>query len=793
KVATQLGEGDDEGGGDGEERNEGDREGGDEEDEEDDDVGSERCEGRPTTRRRTPVPVSRRLSELTSEASTSGSSEYFFRGYVRNSAEFADVFPTFDSSLTSLPRADSPVAAPSEPQSRRVSSLRGQLMQRRSRRLIPSRLSGNDGGDGLDASEEGAPADGGASSESSKSTLPRWSLGTQPRRPSGIIRTAHASLSKNGSSLGRSGLYGVGSIDSDNDDASGLGIKTAPASSPPVVADKVSAFDALLEIPSLDSLGAFVKLWDLVMIATVAFQDLAWLTKPFSATFSAVFFADTAVRAATLESGDSRPPLMLTVLYNMLGVSFWADLATAAPIAAVASDRLPPPAGRVLLLSHLARLYRLPQLLRAMQTRSLREGAAAAKGLADGRDNGGPSGGSLRDVAKQRTERWRRWRWIRRTERDCLLPKRLLQQLVQLVRPAALRIGPLSRNMEAVLASSAVLLAFVHVVACLLFVMVSKDREPENWDDRVLSARFARDLGSAPGVRWWASYALALWSAIANVMPITALFDPSGTWIRLVASVIVLAGKIVSAAMEGSVTGLFSSDSHSSEALFLRRMDEVDEYLRSKATPYAIRDAAIGALHVKYGGRFFDEERILAGLNPSLRQEVVLQDCEYIIDAVEFLGGTIGPEHARRSDFLRKLSVWLRPAAFRRGEVIYLAGDRGADRMFLVVAGVAAVVIGAKVAGLVGAGQHFGGAAVLGARERDETIVAATMLRCVEFSAKGLAVLSRDFPEVGAASEDVRSRPRNEPPAGNEGGETGEYGAPPATPRRQKGGPPRAG
>ncbi|KAJ1555870.1 hypothetical protein HK405_011436, partial [Cladochytrium tenue] len=92
---------------------------------------------------------------------------------------------------------------------------------------------------------------------------------------------------------------------------------------------------------------------------------------------------------------------------------------------------------------------------------------------------------------------------------------------------------------------------------------------------------------------------------------------------------------------------------------------------------------------------------------------------------------------------------------FAEKEIVYREGWFG-DTLFMVVKGYAVIKLGGMSVGIISPGSYFGESSILGCTTRLETVVAVTMLTCVELTRNAAMRAIEDIPDAMRKLEELR-------------------------------------
>ncbi|KAI9348261.1 cyclic nucleotide-binding-like protein [Zopfochytrium polystomum] len=284
-----------------------------------------------------------------------------------------------------------------------------------------------------------------------------------------------------------------------------------------------------------------------------------------------------------------------------------------------------------------------------------------------------------------------------------------------------------------------VIFLFFHVTACIMNVLV--------WLRNESIPPFVDINLEGSGEKRWERYSWGLLGAISNCFMVTSPMHPSSPHEIWVYICLISLGACLSATFHGAVAAYFAGEQGNLNGHFSRKIDQMAEYLNNKRTPPDLTSKVIQSFHSKYQGRSFDEKSILAGLNPCLRQELLLHDCKPLVMSISLL--SLPENDPRQSWILRELSSGLQTACFSPTEFIYCEGLPGSD-MYLIVEGIAAVSVANISLGYLAPGTIFGELAMFAPGPRLETVKAVTQVNCFVFRHSLIQSVADVIPEVAA-------------------------------------------
>ncbi|KAI8619764.1 cyclic nucleotide-binding-like protein [Chytriomyces sp. MP71] len=240
-------------------------------------------------------------------------------------------------------------------------------------------------------------------------------------------------------------------------------------------------------------------------------------------------------------------------------------------------------------------------------------------------------------------------------------------------------------------------------------------------------------------------YTWTMFQAVGNLFPMS--FKPQTTAEQVVAICFIIAGAILYAAFVGYISSAAVSVNPSGR-LYNQKMEELIDYVKWKKLSPTTRDKLVSYYEIKYRGKYFEEESLLADMNESLREEVSSHNTRRLIEKVVFLRRCEGD--GRDDIFFNKMSTVLHARYYIPGDYVTKQGDSGNDMFFILSGKVNVSVNGVKVVSLYDE-AYFGEVSLITKSLRTATVQAGM--------ASILYRLTRqDFQSVISEFEDMQER-----------------------------------
>ncbi len=179
------------------------------------------------------------------------------------------------------------------------------------------------------------------------------------------------------------------------------------------------------------------------------------------------------------------------------------------------------------------------------------------------------------------------------------------------------------------------------------------------------------------------------------------------------------------------------------KAAFLKRRDEVHDWLRSHQVPAELQKRVRD-----YYAYLWETRRstsatpATAGLPPTLDIAIRLFLSRGIIEKVALFRGA-------EELFLREIVQRLEPLVFLPGDAIITQGEYG-DCMYFLSEGAVEVLVGNRIVATLGPGSPFGETALLQHERRNATIRTTTYCEVYRLAREGFDALRRAYPDFDA-------------------------------------------
>lgn len=280
------------------------------------------------------------------------------------------------------------------------------------------------------------------------------------------------------------------------------------------------------------------------------------------------------------------------------------------------------------------------------------------------------------------------------------------------------------------------LLLGAHWIGCIQFMIVAQAGFPrDSW------VRFAK-LENAPVARQylWAYYkALAQMIVIGFEVP-AAVNQSCETiqqwcavehWLTLVS---LYFGAIFYSLLISNISMIVLSTNVGART-YRDKVQQVNEYMRSKSLPASLRDKVKDFYTVQYSeGKMFDEDKILRELSPSLRNEILAYNTRDLFSKVPLL--FTAPEQ-----FVKAIVPQLSLSVGLEGEKMIHENTTG-DKMYFIYSGVCDITQGhgekATTIETIADGCYFGDCAVILGCQRTANVATRTVSIVYSMSQAGL-------------------------------------------------------
>ncbi|KAJ3291233.1 hypothetical protein HDU79_002608, partial [Rhizoclosmatium sp. JEL0117] len=190
-------------------------------------------------------------------------------------------------------------------------------------------------------------------------------------------------------------------------------------------------------------------------------------------------------------------------------------------------------------------------------------------------------------------------------------------------------------------------------------------------------------------------YTSMFFLAVGNLFP--TAWKPQTAVEQIVAVVYIVVGAVLYAGFVGYISSAAMSINPSGR-LYNQKMEELIDYVKWKKLSDETKEKLISYYEIKYRGKYFEEDALLADMNDSLREEISSHNTRKLIEKVPFLRREEGD--GRDDIFFNKMSTILHARYFVAGDFITKQGDSGNDMFFILSGKVNVYVNGQKVVSL---------------------------------------------------------------------------------------------
>ncbi|KAI9333990.1 hypothetical protein BDR26DRAFT_867587 [Obelidium mucronatum] len=197
-------------------------------------------------------------------------------------------------------------------------------------------------------------------------------------------------------------------------------------------------------------------------------------------------------------------------------------------------------------------------------------------------------------------------------------------------------------------------------------------------------------------------YFWCFYQAVGNMFPIN--FTPQTELEQIVAAIF-----IVSAAI------LYGR-------LYDQKIEELNDYVKWKNLSPDTEKKLFSYYEIKYRGKYFEEDSLLAEMNDSLREEIVLHNTRWLIEKVAFLRRV--ENDGRDEIFFSRIASKLHACYYTPGDFITKQGEAAMD-MYFILSGKCDVFVGDRKVVSLFDGAYFGEVALISKILRTASVQAA--------------------------------------------------------------------
>jgi hyperpolarization activated cyclic nucleotide-gated potassium channel 2 len=150
----------------------------------------------------------------------------------------------------------------------------------------------------------------------------------------------------------------------------------------------------------------------------------------------------------------------------------------------------------------------------------------------------------------------------------------------------------------------------------------------------------------------------------------------------------ILIGDLLKAVFIGVASSMMQM-MDASRRLYMEKLNTVTEYMEFKKLPSYTRGRLLEYYENRYQGKMFDEEKVLATLNPILRRALVRHNRKDLAKKVPFFDDC--PSH-----FIDEILNVMRLEMYLKNDKIIRQGTSG-QKMFFIQSGVCLIILGNKI------------------------------------------------------------------------------------------------
>ncbi|KAJ3385376.1 Potassium voltage-gated channel sub H member 7 [Entophlyctis sp. JEL0112] len=264
--------------------------------------------------------------------------------------------------------------------------------------------------------------------------------------------------------------------------------------------------------------------------------------------------------------------------------------------------------------------------------------------------------------------------------------------------------------------------------------------------------------------------------AVGNMFPIN--FTPQTALEQAITAMFIVCAAILYGTFLGSISSAAVSINPSGR-LYNQKLDELNDYVKWKNLDPLTEQKLVSYYEVKYRGKYFEEQSLLADMNDSLRavslflhmqlaggtckQEIAIHNTRWLVEKVPFLRRN--ENDGRDAIFFSRIASMLHANYFIRGDFITKQGEAAMD-MYFIHSGRCDVLIGDRLIKSLYDGAYFGGLTIFTlasvTREFQEIALIAKVLRTASVQAATHSMLYRltyqDFHTVLSEFADMKEK-----------------------------------
>ncbi|KAI8618733.1 hypothetical protein BC830DRAFT_902868 [Chytriomyces sp. MP71] len=212
------------------------------------------------------------------------------------------------------------------------------------------------------------------------------------------------------------------------------------------------------------------------------------------------------------------------------------------------------------------------------------------------------------------------------------------------------------------------MMTFIHINACEMYFF-GKMSEFDGWEIAFT------DISSATLFDF---YAWTFLQGVSHMFPNS--FLPQTATEQLLGAIFVILAAVLYACFIGAISNAVMSKNPAGR-LFSHKMEQLNDYVKWKNLAPETEKKLFKFYEIKYRGKYFDEDLLLAEMNESLRAEICLENTRDLIDKVPFLRRN--EKDGRDEIFIGRIATALHPQYYVKGDYITKQGDAGMDMFFL--------------------------------------------------------------------------------------------------------------